>query len=72
MAILQYLICYYVGTLFLWLFWPSFNGALVEGDARYRAIVNTYFALSGSVLMSFVVSMMVGEKRKLEIVRILL
>ena len=44
----------------------------MEGDARYRAIVNTYFSLSGSVLMSFVVSMFVDKKRKLNIVRMLL
>ena len=58
-----------LGTLFLWLFWPSFNGALIGGDARYRAIVNTYFSLSGSVLMSFVISMLLDPKRKLDIVR---
>ena len=38
------------------------------GDARYRAIVNTYFSLSGGVLMSFIVSMFVDPKRKLDIV----
>ena len=38
------------------------------GDARYRAIVNTYFSLSGAVLMSFIVSMFVDPKRKLDIV----
>ena len=33
-----------VGTVFLWMFWPSFNaGAAAEGDAQMRAIVNTYY-----------------------------
>ena len=58
-----------IGTLFLWIFWPSFNGALVTGDARYRAIINTYFSLSASVLASFVTSMFVDPKRKIDIVR---
>jgi ammonium transporter Rh len=33
-----------VGTVFLWMFWPSFNaGAAAEGDAQMRAVVNTYY-----------------------------
>ena len=38
-----------VGTVFLWVFWPSFNaGAAAEGDAQMRAIINTYFRYSWS------------------------
>merc|ERR1719148_577394 len=29
-----------IGTLFLFLYWPSFNAVLGEGMARHRAIVN--------------------------------
>ena len=37
-------ITFQVGTVFLWMFWPSFNaGAAAEGDAQMRAIVNTYY-----------------------------
>lgn len=36
-----------VGTLFLWIFWPSFNSALVDGPEQERAIVHTYLALAG-------------------------
>ena len=43
----------------------------MTGDARYRAIVNTYFSLSGGVLMSFVVSMFVDPKRKLDMVYVI-
>lgn len=37
-----------IGTLFLWLFWPSFNSALVDGADQERAIVNTYLALAAA------------------------
>ena len=40
----------------------------MTGDARYRAIVNTYFSLSGSVLISYVMSMFVDKKRRLDMV----
>lgn len=35
-----------VGTLFLWIFWPSFNSALLDGADQERAILNTYLALA--------------------------
>lgn len=35
-----------VGTLFLWIFWPSFNSALLDGAEQERAIINTYLALA--------------------------
>ena len=38
-----------VGTVFLWMFWPSFNaGATAEGDAQMRAIINTYYKFGWS------------------------
>ena len=40
----------------------------MTGDARYRAIVNTYFSLSGSVLISYVMSMFVDPKKKFDMV----
>lgn len=61
--------CFAAGTLFLWLFWPSFNGALAEGDSQYRAIINTYYSMTGSVIASFLFSVSLSGKRKLDIVR---
>lgn len=46
-----------VGTLFLWILWPSFNGALAPTpDAKMRVVVNTVFSLCGSCIAAFVVS----------------
>jgi len=44
-----------IGTVFLWLFWPSFNGALA-GPAQQRVVCNTVLALSGSAMGTFVLS----------------
>merc|ERR1712072_405089 len=47
-----------VGTIFLWMFWPSFNGALAPSlmGSQHRVIINTVFALSASALTSFALS----------------
>lgn len=42
-----------VGTLFLWLFWPSFNGALALHDVQARVILNTVLSLTGSAMITF-------------------
>ena len=46
----------FIGTIFLWMYWPSFNAAPANGSAQFRAIVNTYLSLSGSCFMVFVLS----------------
>ena len=50
----------FIGTLFIWMLVPSFNSSLVKSKnkdlvfaSRYRAIVNTYLSMCGSVLGSF-------------------
>jgi ammonium transporter Rh len=37
-----------IGSIFLWMFWPSFNGALSSGVAQQRIIVNTVLAIGSS------------------------
>ncbi|XP_012933400.1 ammonium transporter Rh type A isoform X2 [Heterocephalus glaber] len=60
-----------IGTLFLWIFWPSFNSAIAEpGDHQYRAIVNTYFSLAACALTAYAVSSLVMHRGKLEMVHI--
>lgn len=45
-----------IGTIFLFLFWPSFNSALSEGNAQHRAVVNTVLSLTSSVVFAFLFS----------------
>jgi len=46
------------GTLFLWLYWPSFNGYFASREYYFmdRAFVNTVLALCGSTASTFIVS----------------
>ena len=54
-----------VGTIFLWMFWPSFNGAAARyGEAQHRAVLNTYFSLCASVITSFAFSALFNEHNK--------
>lgn len=41
-----------IGTLFLFIYWPSFNSALSTGVMQQRASLNTFFAITASALMS--------------------
>lgn len=59
-----------IGTIFLWLFWPSFNGVLAAGNAQTRAIINTYFAMTASVLSTFIFSLLFDSKKKLSMVHV--
>lgn len=45
-----------IGTLFLWMFWPSFNSALETGNGQLRTQITTIFALIGSTLVTFMFS----------------
>lgn len=57
------------GTLFLWMFWPSFNSAISDhGDGQHRAAINTYLALAASVLTTFAISSLSAKKGKLDMV----
>lgn len=43
-----------VGTVFLWLFWPSFvSGALPSGPGQTTALINTVLALLASTVVTF-------------------
>jgi ammonium transporter Rh len=44
-----------IGTIFLWMFWPSFNGGFAHGDQQYRVVINTVLSLSACCVTAFAV-----------------
>ena len=38
-----------IGTLFLFIYWPSFNSVFAPADLQNRAVINTALSLIGSV-----------------------
>ena len=50
-----------IGTVVLWVYWPSFNAVLAEDDAKHRAVINTYLSLIGSTVATFIVTTFLGE-----------
>lgn len=60
-----------IGTLFLWMYWPSFNSAISNhGDAQHRAAINTYCSLAACVLTTVATSSLLQKKGKLNMVHI--
>ncbi|XP_057612372.1 ammonium transporter Rh type C isoform X1 [Chionomys nivalis] len=60
-----------IGTLFLWIYWPSFNSASCShGDTQHRAALNTYLSLAASVLTTVAVSSIIHKKGRLDMVHI--
>ncbi|KAH9635405.1 hypothetical protein HF086_013720 [Spodoptera exigua] len=61
-----------IGSIFLWIYWPSFNSGLAHSDAEgQRAIINTYLSLAAATVTTFVLSAMVSHKPgKLDMVHI--
>ncbi|CAG9762838.1 unnamed protein product [Ceutorhynchus assimilis] len=59
-----------LGTIFLWVYWPSFNSIDLEKDRAHRAIVNTYLSLAASCVVTFAASQMGSKNHKFDIVHI--
>ncbi|NXO88816.1 RHAG protein, partial [Certhia brachydactyla] len=60
-----------IGTLFLWLFWPSFNSAIANGpEARATSIINTYYSLAACTIATFALSSLVDKRGKFSMVLI--
>ncbi|XP_059062821.1 ammonium transporter Rh type A [Achroia grisella] len=51
-----------IGSIFLWIYWPSFNSGLTNTDVEYqRAVINTYLSLAAATVTTFVVSSAVSK-----------
>lgn len=59
-----------LGTIFLWMYWPSFNGALGAGAQQERAIINTLLGLCGSCVVAFLASHLFRRERRFHMVDI--
>lgn len=59
-----------IGTIFLWLFWPSFNGGAASGDEQHRAVINTYLSLAACTVITFAFSQLVNPKGKFNMVHV--
>lgn len=57
-----------IGTIFLWLFWPSFNGALapVEMMSQQRVVINTTLSLCSSAMAAMYFSILLNGKFSME------
>lgn len=51
-----------IGSIFLWIYWPSFNSGLTNSNAEYqRAVINTYLSLAAATVTTFVMSSVVSK-----------
>ncbi|XP_037551011.1 rh blood group, D antigen [Nematolebias whitei] len=62
-----------LGTLFLWMFWPTFNSMLVDDRTPWRklgAVSSTYLALAVSAVTAAAVSVLCNPKGKLNLIQL--
>ncbi|CEG38709.1 ammonium transporter 1 [Plasmopara halstedii] len=61
-----------IGTLLLWVYWPSFNAAFSGSDdfQRERAVISTVLCLSGSCTAAFAASKMLSHTKKIDMVHV--
>lgn len=57
-----------VGTVFLFMFWPSFNGALAADFQQQRVIVNTVIAISASTVTACAIARLTKQGLEMEVV----
>ncbi|CAJ1063090.1 ammonium transporter Rh type B isoform X1 [Xyrichtys novacula] len=60
-----------IGTIYLWMFWPSFNSAITaHGDDQHRTAMNTYYSLAACTLATYGMSALTAHDGKLDMVHI--
>ncbi|MBN2898689.1 MAG: ammonium transporter [Clostridia bacterium] len=55
-----------IGSMVLWIFWPSFTSALVAPDEIALTAINTVFALCGATISTYIFSKMLRGKIEIE------
>ncbi|XP_045901941.1 ammonium transporter Rh type B [Micropterus dolomieu] len=56
-----------IGTIYLWMFWPSFNSAITaHGDDQHRTAMNTYYSLAACTLSTYGMSALTAHDGKLD------
>merc|ERR1711991_323588 len=60
----------FTGCIFLMVLWPSFNAAVATDEGRYRATVNTWLSLMGSIVSTFTFTRLLDKERKFDVVHI--
>jgi len=56
-----------IGTIFLYLFWPSFNAALAPAISQQRVVVNTALSISASCICAAGIARIIHGKLEMEI-----
>lgn len=59
-----------IGTLFLWMYWPSFNAAMQVDHMRQRAVINTILSICGSCVAAFLASKQLRHDKQFSMVDI--
>ncbi|XP_072249866.1 ammonium transporter Rh type B [Leuresthes tenuis] len=60
-----------IGSIYLWMFWPSFNSAITEhGDDQHRTAMNTYYSLAACTMSTYAMSALTAHDGKLDMVHI--
>jgi len=60
-----------IGTVFLWMFWPSFNSIpAIDNNERETTVCNTYLALGAACLTAFAISGLDDKNKRLDMVHI--
>lgn len=57
-----------LGTVFVWMFWPSFNSVLAE--SQFQAMLSTYLALAVSAVAAFMLSALTSKDGKFRMAHI--
>ena len=55
-----------LGSMILWLFWPSFTSSVAEPERAYLTVLNTVLALCGSTLATYVFTKLIRGKIEIE------